>query len=295
MPNEEKIVNDQVLLDEIDEVEDVEDVETDDEDIEADEDLDLEGDSDEDEDIDLDADDTDADETDEETDDEEDEEDGESDGNSGDESDDNSNEPDEKDLKYQQLDASHSKLKANVRKTLHSLGIEVKDGEDLNEALEKAAAETEGKTLEEYRKENAEAEELEQAKAIIRKQKFEQLAAADLSDLKKSFPDLLKKTAIRDCFDSFEDFKKFGSLRDNGIAAKDAYLAVNSEKIREKQSAAARQKAANDGKTHIKSVAPKATSDGSNATMPKKTLEEWRDIFPDKSDKEIKELYRQSL
>lgn len=295
MPNDEKIVNDQALLDDVDEVEDVEDLETDNEDIESDnEDLDLEGDPDENDDIDLDTEDTEAeDDTDDESDNEDDAD--SDDASKDDTSDGNSNEPDEKDLKYQELEAKYKKLEANSRDALHKLGVEVKPDGDVNEALEKAAAEAEGKTLEEYRKEKTDAEALAKAKELVAKQNFEKVAAADLTDLKKSFPYLLEKTAIRSCFDSFEDFAKFGRLRDNGIPAKEAYLAINGDKVREMQSAAARQKAANDGKQHIKSVAPKNTSDGTNVTMPKKTLEEWRDIFPDKSDKEIKELYRQSL
>ena len=40
-------------------------------------------------------------------------------------------------------------------------------------------------------------------------------------------------------FDSFADFVQFGKLRDSGVAPKTAYLAVNGDKVRTKQAAAA--------------------------------------------------------
>lgn len=194
-----------------------------------------------------------------------------------------------------QLDAekmANARLKAQARETLEKLGIKV--GDNVEESLEQAAAESDGISVEEYRKSKREADEVAQVKETVRRQKFEQLAATDLAELKKSFPDLLEKNQIKEVFDNFDDFVKFGRLRDNGIDVKTAYMAVKGETVRAKQAQAATQKAANDGKSHIMSVAPKKAS-GESVTMPKDILREWRDIFPNKSDKEIMALYKKTL
>ncbi len=188
--------------------------------------------------------------------------------------------------------AKRLKLEAQTKKTLEALGFKV--GGSVEDALDRAAAEAEGVSLEEYRKQQREADEVASAKEQIRRQKFEELATRDLAELKKSFPDVLEKGNIRDCFDNFDDFFKFGRLRDNGIGAKEAYMAVYGDRVLAKQSQAAQQKAAGNGKGHIHSVAPKKTTD-EMVVMPQEVLKEWREIFPDKTDKEIRHLYRETL
>ncbi len=194
-----------------------------------------------------------------------------------------------------QLAARDTEL-SNVRnlskETLQKMGVNV-DG-SVEEALEKANAESEGVSLEDYRKRRAETAEAQAAERQAKQQKFEELAASDLSELKKSFPDLLKNKHIADCFDSFADFVQFGKLRDSGVAPKTAYLAVNGDKVRTKQAAAAQQKAASGGKEHLNSAVTKKAS-GDNVVMPKEVMREWKDLFPDKTEKEIKQLYKQSL
>jgi hypothetical protein len=179
-----------------------------------------------------------------------------------------------------------------VKDTLELLGIKV-DG-DVTEALDRVAAETEGKTLEEYRKEKDEKTEIENAKQVLARQRFEQLAATDLAELKKSFPDLLQVDNIRKCFKTMEDFVQFGKLRDSGVEPKTAYMAVNGEQVRTAQAQAAQKKTAGDGKRHITSVAPKKASDN-NVVMSKDELKEWRDTFPELTDAEIRKLYKESL
>lgn len=188
--------------------------------------------------------------------------------------------------------ASKTKFKAQTKETLEKLGVKVEG--DVEEALDLAAAETEGITLEEYRAKKKAAEEAESAKQALKRQKFEELTASDLAELKKSFPDLVDVGNIRDCFSSFDDFAQFGRLRDSGVTPKNAYMAVNGEKVRSAQAVAAQKKVESDGKRHITSVAPKKASDNS-VVMPKEVLREWRDMFPDKTDKELRALYRQTL
>ena len=205
----------------------------------------------------------------------------------------------EKDAKIAELESQNeaqklgrAKFEKQVKDTLEKLGIKV-DG-DVTEVLDRVAAETEGKTLEEYRKEKDEKAELETAKQTLARQRFERLAASDLAELKKSFPDLLQVDNIRNAFKSMEDFVQFGKLRDSGVSPKNAYMAVNGDKVRTAQAQAAQKKVAGDGKRHITSVAPKKASD-TNVVMPKATLGEWRDNFPDLTDAEIRKLYRETL
>lgn len=207
--------------------------------------------------------------------------------------------PDERDSLIAELKAQLAAEKSNVanlknlsKETLEKMGISVEG--DVTDTMEKTVAESEGVSVEEYRKRRQDSITLAQQKEAEKRQKFEELAANDLSELKKSFPDLLEKGKINDCFDSFEDFVEFGRLRDAGISTKKAYLAVNGDKVRNQQAIAAQRKAASDGKKHITSVAPKKASDD-GVIMPKETLREWRDLFPGKTDKEIRSLYKQSL
>lgn len=281
-----------------------------DDELDNDEGYDLDGDPDEDIDTDYDdeddaeaddgedeLDETEADENTDETDDEEtDEDEGETpdEDGSADESATDDKDATIADLR-RQLTAKDGEL-ANVRnlskETLQKMGVKV-DG-SVEEALEKANAESEGVSLEDYRKARAATAEAQAAERQAKQQKFEELAASDLSELKKSFPDLLKKSHIADCFEKFEDFVQFGKLRDSGVAPKTAYLAVNGEKVRSKQAAAAQQKAASGSKQHLKSAVSKKAA-GDDVEMPKEALKEWRDLFPNLSDKEIKALYKQSL
>lgn len=288
------------LPEEIEETEEIEELD-DAEEVDNDDGLDLGGDQDEDVNTDSDEEDfeVDLDEGDEldETQDQEDEE--ETDGEEDDEENGEETQVGEKDAKIAELErqnevskTKYAMFEQRVKETLEKLGISV-DG-DVTEALDRASAETEGKTLEEYRKERDEKAELENARQTLARQRFEQLAANDLAELKKSFPDLLKMENIRKCFNSSEEFLQFGKLRDSGVDAKTAYMAVNGEKVRTAQAQAVQKKVASDGKKHITSVAPKKASDNT-VVMPKALLLEWRDSFPELSDAEIRKLYRQTL
>lgn len=265
-----------------------------DDELDNDEGYDLDGDPDEDIDTDID---------DEETDDAEagDGED-ELDETETDENDDETDAESATDDKDAQIEELHKQLAAkdatidNIRnlskETLQKMGVKV-DG-TVEEALEKANAESEGISVEDYRKARAAGAEAQAAERQAKQQAFEALAAADLSELKKSFPDLLKQTHIKDCFDSMADFVQFGKLRDSGVEPKTAYLAVNGDKVRTKQAAAAQQKAASGGKEHLNSAVSKKAS-GNNTVIPKEELQQFRDMFPNLSDKELRALYKQTL
>ncbi len=269
--------------------------------------IDLDGDQDEDvdaeiEEIEEESDEDDLEETDEgeelDEPDEEEESDEETDGEDDEETDQEDTQVSNKDAKIAELErqhevnqAKHIKFEKQVKDTLEKLGIKVEG--DVGEALDRVAAETEGKSLEEYRREKDEKTELENARQVAAQQRFEQLAASDLAELKKSFPDLLQVDNIRKCFKTAEDFAQFGKLRDSGVAPKAAYMAINGEQVRTAQAQAAQKKVASDGKRHITSAAPKKASDN-NVVMSKEEMREWRDTFPELSDAEIRKLYKES-
>lgn len=275
--------------------------------VDNDEGIDLDGDQDEDVDAEIEEEETNADDLEEsdegeeldDPDEEEETDEEETDGEDDEEIDQEDTQVSEKDAKIAELERQHEadvtgreRLEKQVKDTLEKLGIKV-DG-DVTEVLDRVAAETEGKTLEEYRQEKSEKAELETAKQSLARQRFEQLAASDLAELKKSFPDLLQVDNIRNAFKTMEDFIQFGKLRDSGVAPKTAYMAVNGEQVRTAQAQAAQKKVAGDGKRHITSVAPKKASDN-NVVMPKETLKEWRDNFPELTDAEIRKLYKETL
>ncbi len=193
--------------------------------------------------------------------------------------------------------AEKNKELDNVRnlgkETLQKMGVNVDSS--VEEAFERANAESEGISVEEYRKARAASAEAQATEAQAKRQAFEELAASDLSTLKKSFPDLLENKHISDCFDTFEKFAQFGKLRDSGIDPKTAYIAVNGDKVISKQADAQRKDANNgNGKSHLRSaVAKPASSD--EVVMSRQTMQEWKDLFPHLSEKEIKALYKQSL
>lgn len=267
--------------------------------VDNDEGIDLDGDQDEDVDAEIEEEETDEGEELDDPDDEKETDEEETDGEDDEEIDQEDTQVSEKDARIAELERQHEadiagreRLEKQVKDTLEKLGIKV-DG-DVTEVLDRVAAETEGKTLEEYRNEKSEKAELETAKKSLARQRFEQLAASDLAELKKSFPDLLQVDNIRNAFKTMEDFAQFGKLRDSGVAPKTAYMAVNGEQVRTAQAQAAQKKVAGDGKRHITSVAPKKASDTS-VVMPKETLREWRDNFPELTDAEIRKLYKETL
>ena len=111
------------------------------------------------------------------------------------------------------LESNEKRIKAALKK----LGVKA-DGDDVIDGIETLAAESEGKTLDEYRKDMREKEENEQARAFLRKTAFENLKKADLAALHAAYPE----TAELDDVEKMPNFKRFAELRDLGISVKEA-------------------------------------------------------------------------
>lgn len=191
----------------------------------------------------------------------------------------------EKDARIAELEAKLARITKSGKTALAKLGV--KDTEDFIDGLETLAAETDGKTLDQYRKERRDTEEAEEAKAFLKKQAFENLKKADLAALHAAYPE----TAALDDVEKMDNFRRFAELRDAGLSVKEAYAAANPEAMR--KSAAERGKRLAGTKAHIKSAAPKGAA-GESTDMPPREMARWREMFPGYTDKQIKELFKRA-
>ena len=186
-------------------------------------------------------------------------------------------------LKYEQL-------RRETINAVKAFGIEVNDTESVEDILDKTQAEFEGISVDEYRKKKEERELIEKSRALIEQQKYEQICAMDLIELKKSFPQLATLKHIREIGD-LEEFKKFGELRDKGLTVKEAYMATVGEKLMNTQELAARQAAIKNSKEHLKATTTSKQTAKGYESIPEVDKILWKGYFPNLSKNEIAELY----
>ena len=81
-----------------------------------------------------------------------------------------------------------------------------------------------------------------------------------------------------------------------GMRLSDAYKLVNFERLATQKATAAKQQTINQAKSkgHLSSPAGLSNED-KTVDIPPEKLEMWRDFFPDKSTKELKEIYNKSI
>lgn len=179
---------------------------------------------------------------------------------------------------------SRNALEKQVKDTLEALGISV-DG-SIEDALIATAAEAKGISVEDYKAEKA----VEAASQIQKQRQIEEMLNADLLELKKAFPSLIDIEHIS----KIDNFKDFGALRDKGLTVKQAYLAVNGDKLTSKKQALARQEAIAKSKNHLQSVTQKNAVDKEKFYVPKTEWGWLRDMFPNKSDTELAKIYKKA-
>lgn len=197
------------------------------------------------------------------------------------------NKEDERDKKLAELQRQYAALELQAKDTLSKLGIKANNA---LEGLEKVAAESDDISLDDYRKKKAESQRNDEARLLLQKVEFEKKMKADLAEVQREFPETKSLKSITE----IENFAKFGRLRDIGLSPKEAYAAANADSVRNSVAAATKQQSLNETKAHLKSAVPKGSKDEA-IVMPKKVLSEWRDLFPNKSDKEIVKLYKETL
>lgn len=194
--------------------------------------------------------------------------------------------PDEKDEEIAKLKNELNALKIQGKETLSKLGV---SSDDVLEGLERLAAESDDISLDEYKKNKAESERNNAALKMLQKAEFEKKMAADLAEVQAAYPETKKYSKMTE----IDNFAKFGKFRDLGLSPKEAYAAANPDGVRQDVANAVKQKSLNN-KEHLQSAVPKGSKD-SSVVMPKKVLVEWRDLFPNKSDKELIELYKKTI
>lgn len=195
---------------------------------------------------------------------------------------------DDKDARIAQLEKALNDRDLQLRETLKSLGLDEKDA---IAALEKLAAEAEDKPLEEYRKEKAERIQKEEAAKLIKRQRYEEMTRADLAAINAMYPETKKYKSVEE----FPNFAKFGKYRDLGLSPTEAYIATHPQGVISSAVDSAKQQVRNlnNGKSHLRSNVPVGSKDHS-VTITQKQMAEYRDIFPNLSDKEIVALHKQT-
>ena len=93
---------------------------------------------------------------------------------------------DEKDREIAELKRKLAAYEAQGKETLDKLGIK---SESVMEGLEKAAAESDDISLEEYQKQKAEKQRNDEAQKLLQRTEFERKMKADLAEVQKDFPE----------------------------------------------------------------------------------------------------------
>lgn len=196
---------------------------------------------------------------------------------------------DEKDARIAQLEAELQKIRTQGKETLAKLGVK---NDDVMEGLVSLAAEADGVTPQEYMEKKESEERDSRARALLQQQEFEKIARADLAELHAAYPETKQYADIRNL--PKDILEKFGRFRDAGLSAKEAYAAANPDGIRSNVATAVKKKSLHESKSHLHTTVPKGSKDNS-IVMPKSELTRWRDVFPEKTDKEIISLYKSTI
>ena len=193
---------------------------------------------------------------------------------------------DEKDVRIAELEARLQKFESQGKETLSKLGVK---SDDVMEGLVSLAAEADGVTPQEYLQKKTSDERDAQARALLQQQEFEKLAATDLAELHAAYPETKQYKHLKELPENIK--MKFGRFREAGLSAKEAYAAANPDGIRNNVATAVKKQSLHESKSHLRTTVPKGSKDAS-IVMPKSELARWRDLFPEKSDKEIISLYK---
>lgn len=193
---------------------------------------------------------------------------------------------DDKDREIAALRRQYSALESQTKDTLAKLGVE---DSDIMAGLVKLAAEAEEISPEEYIRRKTERDRNAEAVRTLQTIEFEKKMKADLAEVHAAFPE----TKAYDSVTKFPNFAKFGQFRDKGLSPKEAYIAANPDAVRASVATATKRQSLNETKSHLKPVVSKQSKDNS-ITITKKEMAEYRELFPNMSDKEIMSLYRQT-
>ncbi len=181
----------------------------------------------------------------------------------------------------------NSRLEALEKQSLALLKALGVDSQDVLEGLEKASAELEGVSFEEYKQKKLEAETLANAKRI----QFEKKMQLDLEEIQKNYPATKSLKSVRD----MPNFEKFARARDAGFSAKEAYAAANPDLIVNHVAKAVRQRNLNDSKAHLKSAVPRNMAGEQSVLMSKEEIDLYKELFPNQTASQRKALFKQVI
>lgn len=190
--------------------------------------------------------------------------------------------PDARDGKIAELEKELERLRTASARALKKLGYEDTDPAT---ALEHMAAEVAGKSIDEYRAEVAKEKEEAENAQLIREAKYARLKADDLASIVSSIPEASRYTKVED----FPHFTRFAELRIQGLTPVEAFSATHGDVLAE--AGAKSRKAVQDSKSHLRSTA-RGGARGGEITLTRAQMAEFRELFPDLTDKEIVAKYK---
>ena len=112
-------------------------------------------------------------------------------------------------------------------------------------------------------------------KGFTEEKDYAKMLEEDLAEIKREFPELPENFSVTD----IKDPLRFGALRDLGLSAKEAYLAVGGKAF------------ASDNRSHLRATAPRAAHTGISE-IPRSEMRIARSVFSDMSEGELEKLYR---
>lgn len=184
-------------------------------------------------------------------------------------------------------DDKNTKRESIIKDILKSMNIET---EDIDAGLIRIAADTKGVTPEQYIKDLDNNIRTEAAQRMYQEVMAERMVAADINELHSAFPETKAITKLED----MPNCLRYAELRDMGLSVKEAYSAANFEGRREAVANSVKQQMINASKSHLKSNVPVASKD-TGVKISRAEMNQMREMFPDKSDKELIALYKKTM
>ena len=135
------------------------------------------------------------------------------------------------------------------------------------------------------------------ANLVIAEQRLKEVKATlekQIEEVGKLDPDIKSAEDIEKS-DRYPEILRY--VNDNRLSIVDAYKLVYADKLVEKKTAAVKQQAINNGKSqqHLKATEGGSASADGLVDIPSSQLAEWKEFYPNKTPKELKEAYNRSL
>lgn len=188
--------------------------------------------------------------------------------------------PDPRDEEIARLTARNKLVEDQARDALKAIGYE---GDDVVKGLTKLAAESVGKTEEQYTADKEAAERIKQAEALLKEKELEELMVEDLAAIKATYKVAEKFASVRE----FPGVEEFARMRYAGVSPEKAFAAAHLDLVVTEKT---RQPVA-DSKSHLRSSVPKGAKDTS-VSIPSDELDLYHEMYPDMTDKQIEDLYK---